>query len=202
MNIEEYLPKAARTESKVDHLSVVLGDAAENTRLWRMQHAAFGLASELGELAVAIHNGDRVNIAEEISDHFWYAALAVNACGLQQHPKVLNAANDPGPTFGTLHAAQEASLFRIMELSGALSNEMKRIFHYRKPPIWDSIYSVVLDLFPVLVGLCRAHILDDGQVRAVNIAKLTIRYPGAFEQDKALNRDLNAELELLRKAFA
>ena len=60
-------------------------------RMWKATnaiHAIFGLLTELGELATAFKKWiwygkelDRVNIAEEIGDLFWYLAILCNHFG-------------------------------------------------------------------------------------------------------------------------
>jgi len=46
--------------------------------------------------------------------------------------------------------------------------------------------------------ICRALDISIEDICAANIAKLKVRYPDKFTEDKAINRDINAEMEALR----
>ena len=87
MKSKEYIKDATRTES-TDFMSM-------NTRLnddgtKRLLHAGIGLSTESGEFLDAlkkhIYYGkelDRVNLAEEMGDIFWYLAIACDELGVE-----------------------------------------------------------------------------------------------------------------------
>lgn len=86
MDTKEYVQNALVTESdNFEAISQRMG-TPENIRLL---HAAIGLATESGEiqdqLKKAIFYGkplDKVNLAEELGDVFWYMAIMSDALGV------------------------------------------------------------------------------------------------------------------------
>ncbi len=86
MDSKEYVKNALVTESdNFEAISCRMG-TPENIRLL---HAAIGLCTETGEiqdqLKKAIFYGkplDRVNLAEELGDVFWYMAIMSDALGV------------------------------------------------------------------------------------------------------------------------
>lgn len=86
MNPKEYVQNAIKTESS-DFAAIAqrLG-APENIRLL---HAVIGLETEVGELQDALKKAifygkplDRVNMAEELGDVFWYMAILSDTLGV------------------------------------------------------------------------------------------------------------------------
>lgn len=84
MSPNEYQKLAERTESK--KFDAISERMVEFDKLIRLQHAAFGFCTESGEFADMLKKHifygdalDEVNLAEEIGDLLWYAALACNA---------------------------------------------------------------------------------------------------------------------------
>lgn len=84
MTPNEYQKLAARTESS--KFNDIADRMAGDDKMLRLQHAAFGFCTESGEFMDMLKkhifygkNLDEVNLAEEIGDLLWYAALACNA---------------------------------------------------------------------------------------------------------------------------
>lgn len=86
MNPKEYVSNALKTESiNFTAIAQRLG-VPENIRLL---HAVIGLETEVGELQDALKKSifygkplDKVNIAEEIGDAFWYMAILSDTLGV------------------------------------------------------------------------------------------------------------------------
>lgn len=83
MNSNEYQKDATVTDL-MDYVPVIL--RLENVKTLRLLHAAMGLHTESGEFMDMLKKHilygkdiDEVNLAEEIGDMFWYAALACDA---------------------------------------------------------------------------------------------------------------------------
>jgi NTP pyrophosphatase (non-canonical NTP hydrolase) len=80
MNSKEYIKDAIKTESReFQAMDQRLGDHG----IKRLLHAGIGLSTESGEFLDALKKHifygkelDRVNLAEEIGDLFWYLAIA------------------------------------------------------------------------------------------------------------------------------
>ena len=80
MNSKDYIQDAIKTESRdFESMNNRLGDDG----MKRLLHAGIGLSTESGEFLDALKKHifygkdlDRVNLAEEIGDLFWYLAIA------------------------------------------------------------------------------------------------------------------------------
>lgn len=79
MDTEKYVNDAIRTESRDFD---AIGTRAANAGNLRLLHGGIGLATESGEFLDALKKHifygkplDRVNLAEELGDLFWYCAI-------------------------------------------------------------------------------------------------------------------------------
>lgn len=86
MNSQEYIQGATRTESN-DFLA--MQERFAETGTIRLLHASMGLATESGEFLDTLKKHlfygktlDRVNLAEEMGDLFWYLAIAASELGV------------------------------------------------------------------------------------------------------------------------
>lgn len=82
----QYQADAYRTEALIDEAMIA---RSSNPELIRLEHAAYGLAGEVGEFIDQLKKHkyygkslDYVNLEEEIGDCMWYIALACNALGV------------------------------------------------------------------------------------------------------------------------
>jgi len=78
MNFKEYLTGVKRTESSLAPLSDSVRELGLTDRLY---HGIVGICTEIGEIAEAYDtNGtvDYINVAEELGDAFWYAAIILD----------------------------------------------------------------------------------------------------------------------------
>lgn len=151
------------------------------------QHMILGVISEIGEIADAykkyIAYGkpfDRVNLVEECIDVFWYLCNSATFISLQ------------------IDELRENYNFINIEESGELVQPVDFIFDFLQSLHFGDIiltthywYSVCLKL-----GLTHEEI-EKGFDN--NIAKLKIRFPEGFSEEKALNRNINLERKELEK---
>lgn len=79
MNSKQYIKDAVRTESKNFK---AMDERLSDKGLKRLLHAGIGLSTEAGEFLDALKKHifygkelDRINLAEEMGDLFWYCAL-------------------------------------------------------------------------------------------------------------------------------
>lgn len=87
MNSTNYIKNAIRTESNdFNAMDERLGDNG----LKRLLHAGIGLSTESGEFLDALKKHifygkelDRVNLAEELGDLFWYMAIVADELGVE-----------------------------------------------------------------------------------------------------------------------
>ncbi len=86
MNQQEYVQNAVKTESR-DHPQIAHRLGVPETQ--RLLHGAIGLATESGEMLDAVKKHvfygaalDKINLAEEVGDLFWYCAIICDALGI------------------------------------------------------------------------------------------------------------------------
>lgn len=182
MNIQEYLVESARTYSTMQ-------DASMNN-----QHAAIGIFTETGELLDIFKKNlwygkeiDLVNFKEELGDIMWYVAMMyryykVNVGILEYHTEtplklVIKIAQE---STGLLHAVDDEHHIADDENTAEWVAIML-----------DSIVAIVQHL---ALTMCNATLED---VFQTNINKLRTRYPEKFTSENAINRDLDAEHNVL-----
>ena len=147
-------------------------------------HMALGIHSEYDELFTAIQNNDKVNVAEEIADHFWYIAGFCTFKGW------------------SLYGLMSDDIDHILTLAQAtsiLQDLVKKEVIYGKTMDQKDIYEILYK-----IASCLVEIADDWDIKVedtldTNIAKLKIRYPDKYTDDKAINRDLLSERKELEK---
>ncbi|MFG1499225.1 nucleoside triphosphate pyrophosphohydrolase family protein [Halobacteriovorax sp. XZX-3] len=87
MDSQKYMSDAIRTESRdFDAMNTRLNDDG----IKRLLHAGIGLSTEAGEFLDALKKHifygkelDRVNLAEELGDLFWYMAIVGDELGIK-----------------------------------------------------------------------------------------------------------------------
>jgi NTP pyrophosphatase (non-canonical NTP hydrolase) len=77
--------------------------------------------------------------------------------------------------------------------SGELLDTFKKNLAYRKNLDWVNIEEEIGDIMWYISNFCRINNLDFENILDKNIEKLKIRYPEKFTEEKALNRNLDAE---------
>lgn len=174
----EYLSGVLITESKTDPV-----DGHEFSEGERMRHSRLGIITELAELIDVykkhIYYGkplDIVHVAEECGDLFWYLGLGFNVCDII-------AAN---PEMDLLPSD---NVVGILEIAMHSVTDTTADFELRLHFVYRSVLTVVR-----LLGLDYQEILDK------NLAKLRKRYGDSFDADRAINRNLEAEREVLKDA--
>lgn len=200
-NLAEYQQLASRTCPD-------LGSPALN-----IFHMNSGIITEVGEAIDPIKKHiaykkplDIVNIGEEIGDAMWYIA---NRARL-----FLSAQSLLGTWQTTNESFNEALIdfkqrFEIELLTAQKSEQNKLItvskfLHAlnRAIPDMETIKEedcYVLGDAVILCVICELLGLDFWQILTTNIEKLQKRYPDKFTEEAAVNRDLEAEREILEK---
>jgi NTP pyrophosphatase (non-canonical NTP hydrolase) len=174
----EYIRAALRTES-LEHFKV------DNPRIL---HAVIGLSTELHEVLLST---DDLNEVEEIGDLLWYLAIFADEVEASfDEMKLL--AQETLPDVVT--SEPQVLLWAIAE---ALNLQKRALF-----------YGVPLDELQITRYLGRTLIiLEKALVDAghslkmamdANIAKLQKRYPEKFTPEAAVERDIEAEIQVLK----
>jgi NTP pyrophosphatase (non-canonical NTP hydrolase) len=172
----DYLNGVLITESKVDPV-----DGHEFSEEERLLHSRLGVITELGELIDIykkhIYYGkplDLVHVGEEIGDCFWYIGLGFNVCGIiAANPK------QDVPVHGT-------DMVAMLELGMHIFTNPEIAYEDRLQYIFKTMLIIIK-----VTGLDYQEILDK------NLAKLRKRYGDSFDADRAINRNLEAEREVL-----
>lgn len=171
MGIKEYQNKAYRTLK-------MLGSTELN-----LSHMVIGLASELGELQQAIDNRDFKNLNEEVGDVMWYIA---NYATLRNISIVIQ------------HDLSVYNFKHLVTAVSELNDIVKKRIAYDKPIDLVAEAVAVQRIVNICTGLYesgwKCDIID---AMTKNINKLKARYPDKYSDEKALNRDLDAENKAL-----
>ena len=182
MTIQEYVPLAYRT--RVD-----LGSEELN-----IDHMVLGVATEIGEL-LDIHKKklaynkpiDWVNYKEEIGDLAWYFAGYLSIKNIQVSDEYIELAEMVNEE--ELAEIFTKEYFYIRTVGDRICDEM----------LLDETETISF-WFTFLQLLLSYHNLGSlSDVMETNIAKLKARYPDKYSDESALNRNLDAEREILEQ---
>jgi NTP pyrophosphatase (non-canonical NTP hydrolase) len=83
--------------------------------------------------------------------------------------------------------------------AGELLDAFKKQLAYGKEIDYVNVMEEVGDLFWYIANLMRMLDINFQDTLQINIDKLRIRYPDKFSEDRALNRDLKKEREILEQ---
>jgi len=179
MNWKEYLEAAERTMSMEFYCS---------KKEERLLHAVIGVLTEIEELLDNhIGESDETNRGEELGDVFWYLAIIGREFNID-YPQLIvkEKSND---IMGIV--------IKIIKNTCKLLDMLKKKIYYDK--------KIDEDLFKQISQFIMLDILDYGNYYGlnieksfeVNIAKLKARYGEKFSTERAINRDLISERNIL-----
>jgi len=148
-----------------------------------LSHMTLGMFSEFYELNIGFEELNYVNISEEIADMFWYLS---NYCNFRD----IQLTND--------FKVVDFSDMALLTYLSTLQDYVKKYITYDKPInrekelmainyIKNSLYTLALEL-----GTDIPTALEN------NINKLLIRFPNGFNNNDAVNRNLEKEFETLK----
>lgn len=90
MNSSDYIKNAIKTES-VDFKAIE--NRLSQKGMFRLLHAGMGLSTEAGEFLDSLKKHvfygkplDKINLAEELGDLFWYCAIVADELGVEFEP--------------------------------------------------------------------------------------------------------------------
>lgn len=182
---EAYVAECMKTEP------VSQGKVADKS-LTVADHGIIGMMTEAGELLDQMKKHwfygrelDVVNIKEELGDILWYAAIFSHERGLG--PYAVDSLVSP-LRLRAEDVISNAMFYRLFGSTASLYEALIRDGYL--VCIFKGIIKNVMKI-AFLYDLSTIDILE------TNIRKLRKRFPSSFEQDKAINRDLDAEREIL-----
>ncbi len=186
MTWNEYLPLAEKTLSTQFHCE---------EREQRLLHAVMGALTEVEELLENYKDGVLVidvnkqgSVGEESADIFWYYSILFREynLGFQIHP----IKSDKNP--------YELLISFTKENLKMLDFFKKKIFYNKEINETQMIDSSITAL-NILIEYCTIYNVNIEEALDKNIAKLKARYGDKFTSDKAINRDLEKEKNILEK---
>lgn len=175
-----YIREAMRTNSNVTGTSNVPPD---------LIHATLGLADEVYELGVAIEQESIAHVVAEMGDLCWFIALASHALDYDPFdlPACTSAEDAPAPP----------------ELVARFISLIKKSYAYGAPLPVEELRDILAALVKGIRYVCESKMLG-AEVHSFehllesNLAKLRRRFPGAFNSQLALVRNVTNEMEALR----
>lgn len=78
-----------------------------------------------------------------------------------------------------------------------IADVYKKCIAYKKPLDFVNIKEEIGDVMWYIANLCNMNGWDLRDILTTNIAKLEARYPDKFTEEKAINRDLDIERDIL-----
>lgn len=181
MKIEQYLKDCQRTCPSLGSQELDLS------------HMVLGLGSEfLVEYPNAINRADTVNIGEEIGDLMWYTGNLYKFVGGTTTKEELSV------YFGKPIVTSYPEI-NINTYIGELCNIVKRFIAYKKEVDEVEVKKFISRVYSAACTLCQNYNIDFELVLENNINKLKARFPEKFTEERALNRNLQKEYELLSR---
>lgn len=184
MNWNQYLELSEKTLSTQFHC-----EQKEELLL----HAVMGILTEVEEVLdnyISQDNTqvnlDPVNILEEIGDITWYLAIIGRMYNLSLPGKVESKFSKPLDI-----------VLQINKFSLKLLDMLKKKLYYNKP-INDELFVEYTQMISVLILEYMAYYkINIEESFDINIAKLKARYGEKFSSERAINRDLETERNIL-----
>ena len=164
-----------------------IGDLGEKMNL---AHMVLGIGSETEELYKAFINDDKINILEEICDKFWYIA---NYCTFRGYnlAELYIKRNEFKQEAWELNCEVEVIKYSMLQ------DCVKKYIAYNKPINKEIEENALKGILWSLEEVAFSENVNLFKGLENNINKLKVRFPDKFNEELALNRDLQKErLEL------
>lgn len=182
MNWEEYKVLSEKTLSTEFHC-----DKKDELLL----HAVMGILTEMEEL-LDNHMSDQSddnNRIEEIADAWWYI------CIIGRELENINVTNSVDSSIEDPMIA----ILGIIKSSLKLLDFLKKKIYYNKSINLELFTHHSNQIISLLLVYAKLYKIDTPKSWDINIEKLRARYGEKFSSDKAINRNLEAEREILSK---
>ena len=164
------------------------------SKLHNSIHATLGMGSEImGELTIAFHKRDAINIAEELADSQWFACWYALVHGIY----VPDSFSVDFPE--TITRKNRKVYYDNLRISlGQLQDWDKAELAYGKVKCTpEERMAALYLLFGCIEFIALDRKIDMCQARQRVMDKLATRFPEKFSNDLANNRDLDAERQAL-----
>ncbi len=194
MTFKEYIQLAIRTDSKEPFL-------LENHQIKEITstlfHSSLWIQTEVWEIFENVFvewkwvDIDVVNLKEELWDIMWYAAIACNELELDIFEYNIDYSHNNN------YKSIEEFLYVLNDVSIYILDSFKKSLLYNKPFDVDLFVKRMTELLQIISNLVKFIEWDLEKICLINIEKLQLRYPDKFTTEKSIDRDLDAEREIL-----
>lgn len=194
MTFKEYIQLAIRTDSKESFLLETHQIKEITSTLF---HSSLWIQTEVWEIFENVFvqwkwvDIDVVNLKEELWDIMWYAAIACNELKLDIFEY------DIDYTHNNNYSSIEEFLYVLNDVSIYILDSFKKSLLYNKPFDVDLFINRMTELLQVISNLVKFIEWDLEKICSINIEKLQLRYPDKFTTEKSIDRNLDAEREIL-----
>jgi NTP pyrophosphatase (non-canonical NTP hydrolase) len=194
MKWNEYLPLAEKT------LSTQFNCSEESNK--KLLHSCIGSLSEIQEILENYENGILItdtskqgSVAEESADIFWYLSILFRELNIQivekeEHSFIIDIFNVNRPFDLLLEFIKEN--LKLLDI-------LKKKIYYNKDMNIEVVKKLSINMFYLLNYYCEKNNTNVSDILDKNINKLKARYGEKFSSERAINRDLETEREILEK---
>ena len=152
-----------------------------------LAHMVLGMNTEIVELREAIQNKDSVNIQEELSDFLWYFCNYKNLRGYTEYNY-----DEQELT------SNSAIIYKLYDRVAELQDLVKKFVAYNKEINTEVELFLLNEIYHCILTIAySSYSADIEEGLEKNIAKLKARYPEKFDENLAINRDLETERKIL-----
>ncbi len=188
MNWTEYLPLAEKT------LSMQFN--CDDDFHKKILHAVIGSLTEVEEILdnydsdILITDVNKQgSIAEESADIFWYISILFRELDIRNHNYKIDSEFKTDTPFKTLLSFTKLNL-KFLDL-------IKKKTFYNKEMDRNTMVDYSIKMHALITHFCNLYNTDVDSILEKNISKLKARYGDKFTSERAINRDLKVEREIL-----
>lgn len=184
MNWNQYLELSEKTLSTQFHCE-------EKEQL--LLHAVIGILTEVEEILDNYISPEKrdvtldpVNILEEVGDVTWYLAIIGRMYNIEMPTHTPHQKSDP---LGLIITVTKSTL--------KLLDVLKKKIYYNKPIDEESFVQNTKIIMVLIMEYMAYYNIDIEGSFDINISKLKARYGDKFTSERAINRDLETERNIL-----
>ena len=151
-----------------------------------LAHMVLGMNTEIVELGEAIQKSDVVNVQEELSDFLWYFCNYQTFRGYSE----FNHEEDN-------YSEDLLNILRLYNSVSELQDLVKKFVAYNKQIDEVNEKHLLTQIYNYILAIAHTYNVDIEVGLERNIDKLKARYPEKFDENLAINRDLETERKIL-----
>ena len=180
------------TEYKILSEKTLSGNFYCSVKEELLLHAVVGVITELEELVE--WKEDRVGKTEEVIDIFWYLAILAREYNIDLPNNLVSTEE-----LKSDNSDNNIWVLSMYKLSSVLLDFLKKKLYYNKPIDTNKFIEKSKELLTACIYYALVNDIDIYKGFDTNINKLKARYGDKFSNEKAINRDVDAERAILEK---